>query len=207
MKIDVKQVGELMTNCYIVWDENTKNAAVIDPGDDGAYLADCLKKLGLTLKYILLTHGHFDHIGGVDELRQVCGSKPEVYISESDLGLEAVFHESVALDPKTVKTWKEGDTVTLDSITFQVIATPGHTPGSVCLIAGDVIFSGDTLFQGSCGRTDFPGGSWGQMSASLKRLYELPGDYTVLSGHTGSTTLERERKTNMFMISAVGEGS
>ncbi len=207
MKIDVKQVGELMTNCYIVWDENTKNAAVIDPGDDGAYLADCLKKLGLTLKYILLTHGHFDHIGGVDELRQVCGSKPEVYISESDLGLEAVFHETASLDPKTVKTWKEGDTVTLDSITFQVIATPGHTPGSVCLIAGDVIFSGDTLFQGSCGRTDFPGGSWGQMSASLKRLYELPGDYTVLSGHTGSTTLERERKTNMFMISAVGEGS
>lgn len=207
MKIDVKQVGELMTNCYIVWDENTKNAAVIDPGDDGAYLADCLKKLGLTLKYILLTHGHFDHIGGVDELRQVCGSKPEVYISESDLGLEAVFHETASLDPKTVKTWQEGDTVTLDSITFQVIATPGHTPGSVCLIAGDVIFSGDTLFQGSCGRTDFPGGSWGQMSASLKRLYELPGDYTVLSGHTGSTTLERERKTNMFMISAVGEGS
>ena len=207
MKIDVKQVGELMTNCYIVWDENTKNAAVIDPGDDGAYMADCLKKLGLTLKYILLTHGHFDHIGGVDELRQVCGSKPEVYIAESDLGLEAVFHETASLDPKTVKTWKEGDTVTMDSITFQVIATPGHTPGSVCLIAGDVIFSGDTLFQGSCGRTDFPGGSWGQMSASLKRLYELPGDYTVLSGHTGSTTLERERKTNMFMISAVGEGS
>lgn len=203
MKIDVKQVGELMTNCYIVWDEHTKNAAVIDPGDDGAYLADCLKKLGLSLQYILLTHGHFDHIGGVDELREKCGSKPTVYISEVDLGLEAVFHEAVCLDPKTVVCWKEGDTVVMDSITFRVMATPGHTPGSVCLIAGDVIFSGDTLFQGSCGRTDFPGGSWDQMCASLRRLYELPGDYTVFSGHTGSTTLERERKTNMFMHSAL----
>ena len=203
MKIEVQQVGELMTNCYIVWDENTKNAAVIDPGDDGAYLADCLKKKGLTLQYILLTHGHFDHIGGVDELRQTCGASPRVYMSHKDLGLEAVFHETVALDPQIITDWDEGDTVTLDSITFRVLATPGHTPGSVCLIAGDVMFSGDTLFQGSCGRTDFPGGSWGQMSASLKRLYELQGDYTVLSGHTGSTTLERERKTNMFMISSL----
>jgi glyoxylase-like metal-dependent hydrolase (beta-lactamase superfamily II) len=203
MKIEAQQVGELMTNCYIVWDENTKNAAVIDPGDDGAYLADRLKKKGLTLQYILLTHGHFDHIGGVAELKERCGSTPTVYISEQDLGLKPVFHEPVTLDPKSVTCWKDGDTVVLDSITFQVLSTPGHTPGSVCLIAGDVIFSGDTLFQGSCGRTDFPGGSWGQMAASLKRLYELPGDYTVLSGHTGSTTLERERKTNVFMQSAL----
>jgi glyoxylase-like metal-dependent hydrolase (beta-lactamase superfamily II) len=91
----------------------------------------------------------------------------------------------------------------MDSITFQVLSTPGHTPGSVCLIAGDVLFSGDTLFQGSCGRTDFPGGSWKEMSASLRRLYNLPGSYTVLSGHTGSTTLDRERKTNSFMLSSL----
>lgn len=84
-----------------------------------------------------------------------------------------------------------------------MLSTPGHTPGSVCLVCGDVIFSGDTLFQGSCGRTDFPGGSWEQMAQSLKRLYDLPGNYTVFSGHTGSTTLERERKTNVFMQSAL----
>lgn len=203
MKIEVQQVGDLMTNCYIVWDENTKNAAVIDPGDDGAYLSDRLKKNGLTLQYILLTHGHFDHIGGVDELKSTCGSNPKVYLSHKDLGLESVFHETIALDPNSVTDWKEGDSVTMDSITFQVLATPGHTPGSVCLIAGDVLFSGDTLFQGSCGRTDFPGGSWTDMSASLRRLYQLPGDYTVLSGHTGSTTLERERKTNVFMQSSL----
>ena len=204
MKIEVQQVGQLMTNCYIVWDEHTKNAAVIDPGDDGAYLANCLKQNGLTLQYILLTHGHFDHIGGVYELKETCGADPKIYMSHKDLHLEAVFHEAVLLDPADVIDWADGDTVTMDSITFRVLTTPGHTPGSVCLIADDVIFSGDTLFQGSCGRTDFPGGSWSDMCASLRRLYELKGNYTVLSGHTGSTTLERERKTNMFMQSALG---
>ena len=88
MKIEVQQVGELMTNCYIVWDENTGNAAVIDPGDDGAYLADCLKKNNLTLQYILLTHGHYDHTGGVAELRQTCGTEPVIYMSVKDLGLD-----------------------------------------------------------------------------------------------------------------------
>ena len=203
MKINVQQVGELMTNCYIVWDENTMNAAIIDPGDDGAYLADCLRKLHLHLRYILLTHGHYDHIGGVAELREVLGTEPKIYMSEKDLGLRPVFGQPAKLDPAWVTNWQEGDEVQLDSITFTVLETPGHTPGSVCLIAGDVIFSGDTLFQGSCGRTDFPGGSWKEMEASLRRLYELPGDYTVFSGHTGSTTLERERKTNMFMRSAI----
>ncbi len=203
MKIEVKQVGMLMTNCYIVWDENTMNAAVVDPGDDGAYLADCLKKKGLKLRYILLTHGHFDHITGTPELMELCGTEPKIYLSECDMNLPAVFGEQISLDSDMVTFWKEGDEVQLDSITFKVLSTPGHTPGSVCLIAGDVIFSGDTLFQGSCGRTDFPGGSWKEMSASLRRLYELPGDYTVLSGHTGSTTLSRERRTNDFMLSSL----
>ncbi|MDD6023467.1 MAG: MBL fold metallo-hydrolase [Oscillospiraceae bacterium] len=203
MKIEVQQVGELMTNCYIVWDEDTKNAAVVDPGDDGAYLADCLRKKGLSLQLILLTHGHYDHIGGVAELLETCGTSPKVYISEADMSLKPLFHEPVTLDRDKVTFWKEGDTVTMDSLSFHVLSTPGHTPGSVCLICGNVLFSGDTLFQGSCGRTDFPGGSWPQMAASLKRLYELEGDYQVLSGHTGSTTLERERKTNMFMEAAL----
>lgn len=205
MKIAVRQVGDLQTNCYIVWDENTGNAAVIDPGDDGVYLADLLKQHKLKLCYILLTHGHYDHVGGVADLKQAAATNPKIYMSRKDLGLKPVFHEPVSLEAESVTDWKEGDQVVLDSITFHVMETPGHTPGSVCLIADDVIFSGDTLFQGSCGRTDFPGGSWKEMCASLGRLAALEGDYTVLSGHTGATTLERERKTNPFMASAVEE--
>ena len=203
MKIKAFQVGELMTNCYLVWDENTKNAAIVDPGDDGAWLYDNLQKEGLTLRHILLTHGHFDHTSGVAELREKCPVKPEIHMSRKDLGLRPVFGEPAVLEPYWITDWREGDTVVLDSITFRVLETPGHTPGSVCLLAEDVLFSGDTLFQGSCGRTDFPGGSWEQMAASLRRLYELPGDYTVLSGHTGSTTLQRERQTNIYMRSAL----
>ena len=199
MKIEVQQVGQLMTNCYIVWDENTKNAAVIDPGDDGAYLSDRLRKNGLTLQFILLTHGHFDHITGVPELMETCGTEPKVYMSHKDLELEAVFHENVALDPEMVTDWKDGDTVTMDSITFRVLETPGHTPGSVCLIAGDVIFSGDTLFAGSCGRTDLPGGSDAAMRASLRRLAGLPTDYRVYPGHGMDTTLAEEKRYNPYL--------
>ena len=204
MKVEKFVIGMIQTNCYLVQNEESKECFLVDPAICPEELVSHIKSEGLKLKAILLTHGHFDHITGVPELMETCGTEPKVYMSHKDLKLEAVFHENVALDPEMVTDWKDGDTVTMDSITFRVLETPGHTPGSVCLIAGDVIFSGDTLFQGSCGRTDFPGGSWTEMCASLRRLYELRGDYTVLSGHTGSTTLERERKTNMFMQSALG---
>jgi glyoxylase-like metal-dependent hydrolase (beta-lactamase superfamily II) len=202
MKIKAFQVGDLGTNCYVVWDETTLHAAIIDPGDDGKYLLDSVKQLHLELQLILLTHGHFDHTGAVMDLYNATGAP--VYIHQADKDLSNPFGGQLEL-PADVRFYGEGDTVTLDSLSFHVLHTPGHTPGSVCLMAEDVLFTGDTLFRGSCGRTDFPGGSWSQMCKSLKRLYELPGDYAVLCGHTGSSKLSFERQTNDFMRSAVQE--
>lgn len=198
MKIAVMQLGSYGTNCYIVWDEVTKNAAVIDPGDEAPSVLQTLQKEGLHLQMILLTHAHFDHIGAVDAIQAATGCK--IYLHKADLTLPP---EMTGTTPHPTDFYGEGDTVTLDSIVFHVLHTPGHTPGSVCLIADDVMFSGDTLFAGSCGRTDFPGSSWMQMESSLRKLYNLSGDYTVLPGHMGSSTLERERKTNFFMMQAL----
>ena len=198
MKIAMMQLGSYGTNCYIVWDENTKNAAVIDPGDEAPSVLQTLQKEGPHLQMILLTHAHFDHIGAVDAIQAATGCK--VYLHKADLTLPP---EMTGTTPHPTDFYDEGDTVTLDSIVFRVLHTPGHTPGSVCLIADDVMFSGDTLFAGSCGRTDFPGSSWMQMESSLRKLHDLPGDYTVLPGHMGSSTLERERKTNFFMMQAL----
>lgn len=203
MKIQACQVGELGTNCYIVWDESTMHAVVIDPGDEGDFLLETMRKLHVELKLILLTHGHFDHTGAVMDLYNKAAGVP-VYIHSLDKDLVNPFGGALQL-PDDVRCYDEGDTVTLDSLTFRVLHTPGHTPGSVCLMAGDVLFTGDTLFRGSCGRTDFPGGSWKQMCQSLKRLYELPGDYIILCGHTGSSRLDYERRTNDFMRSALTE--
>jgi glyoxylase-like metal-dependent hydrolase (beta-lactamase superfamily II) len=203
MKISALQVGELATNCYVVWDETTQNAAIIDPGDSGKYLLHMLSEQGLTLRMILLTHAHFDHIGGIREL--LAGGSVPIYVHKDEFGYDNSMSQGMLDESWEYRYCEEGDEITLDSLTFNVLHTPGHTPGSVCYLCGDILFSGDTLFQGSCGRTDFPGGSWEKINESLRRLYHLDGDYTVLSGHTGATTLERERKTNFFMVQAVSE--
>lgn len=206
MKIEVHQVGDLMTNCYIVWDENTKHAAVIDPGDDGAFLADCLKKKGLTLQYILLTHGHFDHTGAVDDLMAETGAP--LYMCKKDDGVTIGGSYYQYNAPKGTRFYAEGDSVCVGSLTFTVLETPGHTPGSVTLLCTQegeesLLFTGDTLFRDSCGRTDFPNGSTEQMMASLKRIASLPGDYEVYPGHMSATTLDRERRFNYFVLSAI----
>jgi len=197
MKITVFQLGALGTNCYIVIDERTRSCAVVDPGATGEAVADWLEKEGLQPRYVLLTHGHYDHVGGVAGLRQRYAGIP-VYVHEADthltpqlcMGLEWTHH------------YDEGDTLKMDGVTFRVLHTPGHTPGSVCLLAEDALLSGDTLFAGSCGRTDFPGGSWSQMQDSLNRLSQLEGDLRVLPGHMEDSTLDRERKHNPYMKEA-----
>ena len=192
MKISVFQLGALGTNCYIVIDDQTKACAIVDPGASGEAVADWLKQEDLQPKYVLLTHGHYDHVGGVAEIARKTGCDVYLRSEERTMPQEMTAGELYC-------THSYGETVTAAGITFRVLHTPGHTPGSVCLIAENVIFSGDTLFAGSRGRTDFPGGNEREITASLKKLAALPGDYQVLPGHGEDTTLERERKYNYYM--------
>lgn len=201
MKIRVLQVGPIGTNCYLLEDETTNSAAIVDPGGEGKRILDLVQSDGMDVKLILLTHAHFDHTGGVAELHKALPDVP-VYLHPADAELlgSQVFP---AIGVPTVP-YDEGDTLKLGSLTISVLHTPGHTPGGVCLKVGDALFTGDTLFQGSMGRTDFAGGSYEQIMASLKRLAALPGDYHVLPGHMGTSTLEAERKSNYYMQEAMG---
>ena len=197
MRIATFQLGALGTNCYIVIDEQAKTCAIVDPGASGEAVADWLKNEDLQPKYVLLTHGHYDHVGGVAALRARYADIP-VYVHEADTHLTPTLTKGL----EWTHFYGEGDVLTVGSISLKVLHTPGHTPGSVCLQAEDVLLTGDTLFADSCGRTDFPGGSWSRMMDSLIRLANLSGDFRVLPGHMEDTTLERERKHNPYMKEA-----
>ena len=200
MNIKTMQVGPLGTNCYLLEDEHTRAAAVIDPGGDGARIEAQLLADGAELKLILLTHAHFDHTGGVAELHAAHPDVP-VFLHPAD----AARLGSQVLPPIGAPTvpYGDGDVVKLGDLDIQVLHTPGHTPGGVCLLVGDALFTGDTLFQGSMGRIDFEGGSYEDIMASLARLAHLPGDFRVLPGHMDASTLGRERKTNYYIREAL----
>ena len=199
MKMITLPLGALETNCYVVYDEASRVCALIDPGAMPQVVLDTLAKNDLTLQKILLTHAHFDHTGALRALHEKFPDVP-IYVNaqDTDETLNMSRWNLVYTD-----TFLDGDEISMPPLTFRVLATPGHTRGSSCLICGDTIFSGDTLFEGCCGRTDLPGGNTDQMMASLRRLAELPGDYHVLPGHGGDTTLERERRTNYYMREAM----
>lgn len=196
------QVGELATNCYILVDETEKKAAVIDPGDEADRILAELNKLDAQVEYILLTHGHFDHIGAVVQLHQAL-PQTKVYLHRADSRGTGFHVVPLADQVADLLYYDDGDTLTLGSLTIHVIHTPGHTPGGVTLRVEDVLFTGDTLFAGSMGRSDFPGGNTAQLFASLKKLAQLEGDYRVLPGHDMTTTLDRERRSNVFMLEAL----
>lgn len=184
-------VGSIGTNCYLVWQEGRQDCLVIDPGDEAEKIRLTADGMGKTIAGILLTHGHFDHVTGVKGLKT---EDMPVYLQEEDTRLPLWLTGG-----KLQNTLGYGEKVRLAGLEFSVLPTPGHTPGSVCLMAEGVLFSGDTLFSGACGRTDLPGGSWGDMEKSLAFLAALPGDLTVYPGHGEPTTLEKERKSNPYM--------
>ncbi len=194
LNIEKLVLGDYGTNCYLVSASGKNTCVVIDPGYAPETVAGRLEERALTPEAILLTHGHFDHVGGVKTLAGKYGCP--VYLNEKELSLPPVMTGG---DLVYSHGYSEGDTLPFDGFSVRVLETPGHTPGSVCLISGNVLFSGDTLFRGSCGRTDFPGGSREAMGASLRRLNGLNGGYTVYPGHGSDTTLAGEKKTNPYL--------
>ena len=194
MEITVLTLGGYMTNCYILRQEASSKCLIIDPGYEAGRILSVLQQKQLEPEAILLTHGHFDHVGAVQDL--AAETDCDVYIAEADLSLPPMITNGKLY---YTHTYPASGTLNLAGLAIRVLPTPGHTPGSVCLLVEDTMFSGDTLFQGSCGRTDLPGGSWEQIAASLKTLAALPGDYRVLPGHGGKTTLDRERQSNPYL--------
>lgn len=193
------------TNCYLICDEERKECAVVDPGGDAPKIAKAVEESGCEPKAILLTHGHYDHIGGLKGLRETWSGVP-VYLNERDI-IRSDDKKTARLFPDAGETvnYDEGDEIEIGSLRIKAAATPGHTPGGISLIVEDALFSGDTLFASSMGRTDLPGGSEDEIMTSLARLGRLDGNYTVYPGHMKVSDLDTERSVNGYLMKAMGK--
>lgn len=205
MQIIKLEVGALGTNCYIVWCDQTREAVIIDPGGDAASIMAQVDGEKLSVKYIINTHGHADHIGAVAKIKQVTGAPVLIHSADADMltsssrNLSTYMGPGITCEPAD-RTIKEGDIIKFGTESLTVLETPGHTPGGICLKGEAVVFSGDTLFAESIGRTDFPGGSYSQLIQHIRqKLMSLPDDYTVYPGHGPETTIGWERKMNPFI--------
>lgn len=206
MKVTAIPGGPIPTNCYLLTDEETGLTAVIDPGFESETLTAGVLAAGKDkVPYILLTHAHFDHITGVERIRKLTGAevflheKELPFVSDGSLNVSAAF-SGASIAPFPVEhPMTDGDRISLGSLSIQVLHTPGHTVGGCCFLVEDALFTGDTLMQMSCGRTDFPTGNYAEIQKSLQRLAQLPGDYHVYPGHGPESTLSFERKYNSFL--------
>jgi hydroxyacylglutathione hydrolase len=197
-------VGPLEVNCYVISEPGTAKAVVIDPGDEPEKIIAFVESKGLKPEYILFTHAHYDHVCAARELHDQYGAV--IVMHEDELQtyrMTARFCTSMGYEPvdfpEPEKTVKEGEILAAGRLRFKIIHTPGHTPGSVCISAKNVLFTGDTLFKGAAGRTDLAGGDFALLLGSLKRLMLLPGATKVLCGHNGETSIEEEVRNNPFI--------
>ncbi|MFR8738763.1 MAG: MBL fold metallo-hydrolase [Eubacterium sp.] len=200
MRIRSVTVSECYTNCYICMNKDTKEGFIVDPGDDELKISVNVSRLEMIPKAILLTHGHFDHIGAVNQLKErynipvIVGAKEEKILTDSRMNLSSMFGEPVKVNGD--KFLEDGENFQVAGFDIQYVLTPGHTPGSGCFYIEEeqVLFSGDTLFQASRGRTDFPGGSESDIIKSIKnKLLVLPGETEVYPGHMNITNIDSEK--------------
>ena len=204
MIIETLVVGPFASNCYIVGSESTKEGMIIDPGAEANKILESVKDLGLDIKFIGLTHGHIDHVGALKEVKEATGAEVAIHASDADSlrgrSLSTIFGLSYpALDPPD-RLLKGGDSIDIGDLHFLVLHTPGHTPGGVCFLGQEVVFTGDTLFNYGIGRTDLPLGSYSELMNGIHtKLMVLPDDTVVYPGHGPDTTIGNERRANPFI--------
>lgn len=205
MIFEALEVGMYGANCYIVGSEETHEAAIIDPGAEFNRIEKKLKDLGLTPKIIILTHHHSDHIGAVEEFVEKYGTKIHIHKEDaaalnngSENFSKSMFGKDISIKPDVELT--DGDEVVLGDLKFEIIHTPGHTKGGICIKVGNIMMTGDTLFNSSIGRTDFPGGSFEEIITSIKeKIFKYSDSTLVYPGHMSHTTIGKEKKHNPFV--------
>jgi len=196
-------VGPLESNCYIIADENTREALVIDPGDESDRILGLIHENSLAVKYVVCTHAHFDHVGAVPEIKKETGAKVIIHRYERDIyehskEFAALWGYELDHLPDPDMFVSEGDIIKIGNLKFEILHTPGHSPGGICLYGEGILVTGDTLFAGSVGRTDLYGGDEKELRKSFKRLIGLPQEIKVLPGHGPQSTIFKERVDNFF---------
>lgn len=197
-------VGPLEANCFLIGEEDSRKAMLIDPGDEPDRIMDRVRADNLSLEYIVCTHAHFDHVGAVPDIKGETGAKIIIHRDELEIyqgarDMAAFWGYDIDPLPEPDLLVEEGEEIRLGALSFRVLHTPGHSPGGICLFGEGVVVTGDTLFAGAVGRTDFHGGDLNKLKESFQRLLSLPPETEVLAGHGPNSTIGRERSENFFM--------